>query len=55
MKDHFRSLPFALALTVAPLAHGQATTVFDSTTTADGDERIFVAERRRNNDDCNWE
>ena len=34
MKDHFRSLPFALALTVAPLAHAQATTVFDSTTTA---------------------
>ena len=34
MKDHFRSLPFALALTLAPLAHAQATTVFDSTTTA---------------------
>jgi hypothetical protein len=32
MKDHLRSLPFALALTLAPLAYAQAATVFDSTT-----------------------
>jgi hypothetical protein len=34
MKDHLRSLPFALALTLALLAYAQATTVFDSTTMA---------------------
>ena len=34
MKDNLRSLPFALVLTLAPLAHAQATTVtvFDSAT-----------------------